>query len=49
MKETEFDRRLARHYDELKWLYGELYHSDANAFGYFTAMLRRFWKGRKES
>ena len=23
-----FERRLARHYDELKWLYCELYHGD---------------------
>src|SRR5699024_11374564 len=23
-----FERRLARHYDELKWLYCELYHND---------------------
>ena len=23
-----FDRRLARHYDEMKWLYCELYHGD---------------------
>ena len=49
MKETEFDRRLARHHDELKWLYYELYHNDAEAFGYFTAMLRRCWKERKKS
>ena len=25
---TEFETRLARHYDELKWLYCELYHDD---------------------
>ena len=49
MKETEFDRRLARHHDELKWLYYELYHNDAEAFGYFTDMLRRCWKERKKS
>ena len=24
-----FERRLARHYDELKWLYTELYQNDA--------------------
>ena len=28
---TEFTRRLARHYDELKWLYLELYR-DEGAF-----------------
>ena len=49
MKETEFDRRLARHHDELKWLYSELYHNDTEAFGYFMAMLRRCWRERKKS
>ena len=24
-KQTEFERRLSTHYDELKWLYCELY------------------------
>ena len=43
-----FDRRLARHYDELKWLYCELYHGDLNAFDYFVNMLRRSWAARKE-
>ena len=42
-----FDRRLARHYDELKWLYCELYHGDLAAFDYFISMLRRSWDGRK--
>ena len=23
-----FKKRLARHYDEMKWLYSELYHND---------------------
>ena len=27
-----FERRLARHQDELKWLYCELYHGDMAAF-----------------
>ena len=26
-----FERRLVRHYDELKWLYCELYHGDIAA------------------
>ena len=42
-----FDRRLARHYDELKWLYCELYHNDTQALDYFLGMLRRCWEGRK--
>ena len=50
MKEiqTAFDRRLTRHYDELKWLYGELY-GDEDAFQYFVKMLRSCWEGRKEA
>src|SRR5699024_2621376 len=42
-----FEHRLARHYDELKWLYCELYHGDLGAFDYFTQMLRRSWEDRK--
>ncbi|WP_297982214.1 amylosucrase [uncultured Oscillibacter sp.] len=43
-----FQRRLAHHYDELKWLYIELYR-DEGAFRYFTEMLERCWKGRKKA
>nr|WP_326126732.1 amylosucrase [uncultured Oscillibacter sp.] len=42
-----FQRRLARHYDELKWLYTELYR-DEEAFAYFTGMLERCWEERKK-
>ena len=42
----EFQRRLARHYDELKWLYTELYR-DGGAFGDFVEMLKRCWAARK--
>ena len=45
---TVFDRRLARHYDELKWLYCELY-KDEQAFDYFVGMLRRCWAERKRA
>ena len=44
---TDFDRRLAQHLDEMKWLYCELYHNDTQAFDYFTEMLRRCWQERK--
>ena len=27
-----FKKRLNRHYDEMKWLYMELYHNDQKAF-----------------
>ena len=45
---TEFDRRLARHFDELKWLYMDLYHDEA-AFDYFGKMLKKCWNERKKS
>ena len=44
---TAFDRRLERHYDELKHLYCELYNHDEAAFSYFLSMLRRCWEDRK--
>ena len=47
MRESLFDRRLARHYDELKRLYCELYEDEA-AFADFVEMLRRCWGERKK-
>ncbi len=47
MKTSSFDGRLARHYDELKWLYCELYR-DETAFAGFVEMLRRCWAERKK-
>ncbi len=44
---TLFDRRLARHYDELKWLYMELYR-DEGAFRRFAGMLERCWRERRK-
>ena len=44
---SPFQQRLASCYDELKWLYFELYHGDAQAFDYFCNMLERSWKARK--
>ncbi len=43
-----FTKRLSRCYDEMKWLYGELYHGDENAFEYFLSMLYRNYSERKE-
>ena len=45
----EFADRFARHEDELKWLYYELYHCDEKAYDYFTDMLYRCWEERAES
>ena len=36
-------------YDELKWLFFELYHDDESAFEYFCDMLRRSYDERKAS
>ena len=44
----DFKRRIAPVYDEMKWLYGELYH-DEHAFEYFITMLERNYDERKES
>ncbi len=41
-----FSRRLNVHYDEMKWLYAELYHGDMHAFDYFCAMLWDAYKKR---
>ena len=46
--EEEFLRRLEPRFDEMKWLYGELYHGDEQAFSYFMEMLHRNYTERKE-
>ena len=45
----KMEQRLQESYDELKWLYMELYHGDQQAFDYFIGMLRRSWQARRES
>ena len=45
--EPEFLRRFNHHYDEMKWLYGELYHGDEQAFDYFCSMLHDYYADRK--
>ena len=47
-QEQEFERRLAGHQDELRWLYLELFHGDTQAYDYFVGMLRRAWEERSE-
>ena len=44
--ESVFDRRLARHRGELKWLYCDLY-GDTGTFDGFVEMLRCCWAERK--
>ncbi|MBR0382863.1 MAG: alpha-amylase family protein [Eubacterium sp.] len=42
-----FLRRFEQHYDELKWLYGEMYDNDEEAFNYFCTMLYQCFEERK--
>lgn len=46
--EKEFRTRLSRHYDEMKWLYAELYHNDQHAFDYFCTMLHDYYQQRSD-
>ena len=46
--EPEFTKRLEKHYDELKWLYAELYNNDQQAFAYFVDMLYSYYSQRSE-
>lgn len=47
-KTSRFDEKLAEYYDELKYLYMEIY-DDEQAFKYFLKMLRKAYKDRKQS
>ena len=49
MENSVFTARLDNCYDELKWLYCELYHNDMEAFDYFVQMLETQWKARKDA
>ena len=46
-RSSVFDTRLAARYDELKWLYCELYHNDLRALDYFVDMLRNRFLERR--
>lgn len=43
---TEFEKRLEKYYDELKWHYFSLYGQDRKAFDYFLNMLEKYHKER---
>lgn len=49
MREEVFDQRLARYYDELKWLYCELYNNGTQAFDYFMKVLRDYYTEREDA
>ena len=46
-KTKEFEQRFARHYDELKWLYCELYQNRMDAFEELCDQLWEWYKNRK--
>ena len=47
--DATFAARYARHEDELKWLYCELYNGDMQAYTYFVGMLHRAYQARPEA
>ena len=47
--DATFAARYARHEDELKWLYCELYNGDMQAYTYFVGMLNRAYQARPEA
>lgn len=47
-KEAIFEKRLARHYDELKWLYCELYEGREDAFQDLCKNLKNIYMYRKD-
>ena len=49
MEKSVFATRLDHCYNELKWLYCELYHNDMEAFDYFVQMLEAQWNARKDA
>ena len=49
MEKSVFATRLDHCYNELKWLYCELYHNDRGAFDYFVQMLEAQWNARKDA
>ena len=46
--EDEFQKRMSRHYDELKWLYCELYPGQQWAFDDLCKNLENIYRYRKE-
>ena len=45
--EAQFTKRLETHYEEMKWLYQELY-GDEHAFDYFITMLHHYYSERRQ-
>ncbi|MCD8221916.1 MAG: alpha-amylase family protein [Clostridiales bacterium] len=50
MKQSEeFTRRMESRYDELKWLYCELYHNDRQGLAWLCDSMERYYEERSES
>ena len=47
-QDEEFSRRMSRHYDELKWLYCELYQGRQDAFDDLCRNLKNIYNYRKQ-
>lgn len=47
--EKEFVERFSKRYDELKWLYCEVYNNDMKAFSWLCNSLYEYYKCRKSS
>ena len=45
---VEYQRRLEKHYDELKWLYCELYPNGQGRFEELCAAMEQWYKERNE-
>ena len=45
----EFEDRLSRYYDELKWLYCELYENSLDSFEALCSMMKQYFHNRRES
>ena len=46
---SDFAKRLSLYYDEMKWLYMELYNNDTAAFEYFISMLEEYEGARSST
>ena len=46
---NELDLRFDARYDELKWLYCELYNNDEQGFNYLCTLIRKYYAGRSDS
>lgn len=44
----ELQNRFDKYFDELKWLYFELYHGDGQGFDYLCSLIRSYYDSRDE-